>query len=67
MTREENTAYHREYRQRPGIKEKLNQYYRLYRMLNRDDLQKSATERYHLRKLKKLNNDQSNEIPTTQQ
>jgi predicted patatin/cPLA2 family phospholipase len=67
MTKEEKTEYNRAYRNRPGMKEKLNNYYRMYRMLNKEVIQKSNSERYYKRKLNKLNNDQSNEISTTEQ
>jgi predicted patatin/cPLA2 family phospholipase len=67
MTKEEKTEYNRAYRNRPGMKEKLNNYYRMYRMLNKEVIQKSNSERYYKRKLNKLNNDQSNEISATEQ
>jgi hypothetical protein len=67
MTKEEKTEYNRAYRNRPGMKEKLNNYYRMYRMLNKEVIQKSNSERYYKRKLNKFNNDQSNEISATEQ
>jgi hypothetical protein len=67
MTKEEKTEYNRAYRNRPGMKEKLNNYYRMYRMLNKEVIQKSNSERYYKRKLNKLKDDQSNEISATEQ
>jgi hypothetical protein len=67
MTKEEKTEYNRAYRNRPGMREKLNNYYRMYRMLNKEVIQKSNSERYYKRKLNKLKDEQSNEISTTEQ
>ena len=67
MTKEEKQEYNRAYRARPGMKEKLNNYYRIYRQLNKEVIQKSNSERYYKRKLNRQMNDQSNEVPTTEQ
>ena len=50
MTKEEKQEYNRAYRERPGVKEKLNNYYRIYRQLNKEVIQKSNSERYYKRK-----------------
>ena len=67
MTKEEKQEYNRAYRERPVMKEKLNNYYRIYRQLNKEVIQKSNSERYYKRKLNRQNNDQSNEVPTPEQ
>ena len=67
MTKEEKQEYNRAYRARLGMKEKLNNYYRIYRQLNKEVIQKSNSERYYKRKLNRQNNDQSNEVPATEQ
>ena len=54
MTKEEKQEYNRAYRERPGMKEKLNNYYRIYRQLNKEVIQKSNSERYYKRKLNRL-------------
>lgn len=55
MTSEEKKIYLKEYRSRPGMKEKLNEYHRIYYKLNQQRLQLQRSALYHKHKLMKQN------------
>lgn len=57
MTKEERTLYHKEWREKPGVQQRLNDYYRMYYRLNQEEIQRYRSNYYFKQKIKRLKND----------